>query len=443
MRDRYAHGLGIACLLILVVLARPSGAVKIQTVMADGIEAWLVEDHANPIIAVQIAFRGAGAALDPADKGGLARMTAALLDEGAGDLDSQAFQGRLEDLAIRLGFDADLDNFSGSFETLTANRDAAFELMRLALTRPRFDSEAVTRIRSQMEASLRNQAEDPGWVANRQLWTALFPDHPYGRPVEGTLESLPRIQRHDLERFAAERLGRDRIVFGVVGDITAAQLAPLLEATLSALPAKAAPGNVGDVRPNANGAVAIVDMDVPQSALSFAQTGLKRDDRRFYTLTVLNQILGGSGLTSRLFDEVREKRGLVYSVYTGLVPLDHAALIQGGAGTANERVAETVDVIRDQWRRFATGEITEVELDDSKTYLTGSFPLRFAGSRRLAGLLVSVQLENLGIDYLDRRKALIEAVTREDVNRLARDLLAPDKLSLVVVGRPKVELPAR
>jgi zinc protease len=444
MRDRFARCLGVVCLVVgLVCFARPSGAVQIQKVMTDGLEAWLVEDHANPIIAFRVAFRGAGAAVDPADKSGLARMTAALLDEGAGDLDSQAFQRRLEDLAIRLGFDADLDNFGGSFETLTANRDAASELMRLALTQPRFDPEAVGRIRSQLEASLRSQAEDPDWVANRQLWTALFPNHPYGRPVEGTPESLPRIDRDSLERFAAERLARDRMVLGVVGDITPAQLAPLLAATLGALPAKAVPANVADVRPDANGAVTIVDMDVPQSAVSFAQAGLKRDDPQFYTLTVLNQILGGGGLTSRLFDEVREKRGLVYSVYTGLVPLDHAALILGGAGTANERVAETVGVIRDQWRRLATGGITEAELGDSKTYLTGSFPLRFSGSSRLAGLLVSIQLENLGIDYLDRRNALIAAVTRDDVNRLARDLLAPDKLTCVVVGRPTVELPAR
>ena len=445
MRDRFARCLGVACiaLIALTVFARPSGAVQIRPVTADGIEAWLVEDHANPIIAVRIAFRGAGAAVDPVDKGGLARMTAALLDEGAGDLDSQAFQGRLEDLAIRLGFDADLDNFSGSFETLTANRDVAFELMRLALTRPRFDPEAVMRIRSQLEASLRNEAEDPDWVANQQLWATMFPDHPYGRPVEGTPESLPRIDRESLVRFAAERLARDRMVVGVVGDITPAQLAPLLTTTFGPLPARSVPSYVADVHPNANGAAAVVDMDVPQSAVSFAQAGLKRDDPQFYTLKVLNQILGGGGLTSRLSDEAREKRGLVYSVYTSPVPLDHAALILGGAGTTNERVAETVEVIRDQWRRLATGGITEAELADSKTYLTGSFPLSFSGSSRLAGLLVSIQLENLGIDYLDRRNELIAAVTHDDVNRLARDLLTPDKLALVVVGRPKGELPAR
>jgi zinc protease len=442
MRCHAVRLLGLICLIAVVAFARPSAAVQIQRVVTDGMEAWLVEDHANPIIAVRAAFRGSGAATDPADKAGLARLAAALLDEGAGDMDSQAFQGRLDDLAIRLGFDADLDNFGGSFETLTSNRDTAFELMRLALTQPRFDPEAIARMRGQLEAHIRSQQEDPDWLANRQLWTTLFPNHPYGRPVEGTLDTLPRIDREDLRKFTAERLARDRLVLGVVGDITPAELAPLLKATFGRLP-KGAPASVAETVPAATGGAAIVDMDVPQSAIAFAQGGLRRDDPRFYALTVLNQILGGGGLTSRLFDEVREKRGLVYSVYTGLVPLDHAALILGGAGTANERVAETIQVIREQWRRLASEGVNATELADSKTYLTGSFPLRFSGSGRIAGLLVSVQLDNLGIDYLDRRNGLIEAVTLEDVNALARHLLSPDKLTFVIVGQPKVELPAR
>jgi zinc protease len=427
----------------MVALARPSEAVQIQRVAADGTEAWLVEDHANPIIAVRFAFRGSGAAADPRDKAGLARMASALLDEGAGDLDSQAFQGRLDDLAIRLGFDADLDNFGGFFETLTKHRDVAFELMRLALTQPRFDPDAIARIRGQLEAHLRSQEEDPDWVASRRLWATLFPNHPYGPPVEGTLDSLPRIDREDLRRFVTERLARDRLVLGVVGDITPAELAGLLRATFGVLPAEGAPANVAEASANLDGGVHIIDMDVPQSAVAFAQGGLKRDDPRFYSLTVLNQILGGGGLTSRLFDEVREKRGLVYSVSTGLVPLAHSALVLGGAGTANERVADTIRVIRDQWRRLSADGVGAAELADSKTYLTGSFPLRLSGSGRIAALLVSVQLDNLGIDYLDRRNALIEAITLEDVNTLARELLAPNKLTFIIVGDPKVDRQAR
>ncbi len=433
---------GVAALTIAVfaatwlLAALPAGAVEIKRVTAGGIEAWLVEDHANPIIAMRVAFAGSGAASDPADKGGLARMTSALLDEGAGDLDSEAFQRKLEDLAIDLGFDADLDNFGGSLQTLSQNRDEAFRLFRLALGKPRFDAEPVARIRSQLQAQLRDDDEDPDTVADRKLWAALFPDHPYGRPVSGSPESLERIGVADLQAFASTRLGRDRLVIGVVGDITPEQLAALLPATFGDLPEHANTPSVPDVHPATGGPVAVIDMNVPQSAIAFAQPGLKRDDSRFYALTVMNQILGGSGLTSRLFDAVREKRGLVYSVGTGLAPMDHAALIIGSAGTANEKVAETIRVIREQWKQFAEDGVSEDELADSKTFLIGSFPLRFAGSMRLASLLTTIRLENLGIDYLDRRAGLIEAVSREDVNRLVRELLAGDSLRFVVVGKP-------
>ena len=425
-----------ALVLCLVTAVAPAAAVQIQRVMAGDIEAWLVEDHANPILSLRIAFRDAGSALDPADKAGLAWMTAALLDEGAGDLDSQAFQGKLEDLAIQLSFYADRDTFGGTLTTLTTSRDIAFNLFRLALTQPRFDADPVARIRSQLEADLRENAEDPEDRSEQVLWEKLFPEAPYGRPMEGTPESLPRIERADMQRFVADRLARGNLVIGAVGDITAAELPPLLEKTFASLPAKAAPAVVAEMRPAGAGSITVVDMDVPQSAVTFAQPGLKRDDPRFYALTILNQILGGSGLSSRLFDEVREKRGLVYGVYTTPVPLDHAALIMGDAATANQRVAETLSLIRQEWRRFANNGATAKELADSKTFLTGSFPLRFAGSKRLADLLTAIQLENLGIDYLDRRNRLIEGVTLDDVNGLAHSLLSADALTFVVVGRP-------
>lgn len=436
--------LGAVLLTVFSVMVVPAAAaVQIQKVTAGGVEAWLVEDHANPIISARIAFRHAGSAIDPPEKSGLSRMAAALLDEGAGDLDSQAFQAKLEDLAIRLSFDADRDNFGGTLTTLTANRDVAFQLLRLALTQPRFDAEPMARIRSQLEAQLRREAEDPESRANRQLWATLFPDAPYGRPVMGTAESLSHITRTDLLRFVRERLARDTLVLGVVGDVTPAELTTLLQQSFGGLPDKAVSVSLGDMALGGFGRTVVVDMNVPQSAVAFAQPGLKRDDPRFYALTVLNQILGGSGLSSRLFDEVREKRGLVYGVYTSPVPLDHAALILGGAGTANERVEETVSVIRQVWRNFAEHGASENELGDAKTFLTGSFPLRFAGSSRLAGLLTSIQLENLGIDYLDRRNQLIESVSLDDVNGLANHLLAADALTFVVVGRPQGLAPSR
>ncbi|MDP6574379.1 MAG: pitrilysin family protein [Rhodospirillales bacterium] len=426
--------LGLA--LAMAALAQPAAAVEVERVRSTGgIEAWLVRDHANPIITVRLAFRG-GAALDPAGKEGLAEMVSSLLDEGAGDLDSQAFQGRLEDQSISLRFDAGRDVFGGRLRTLTENRDAAFGLLRLALGAPRFDEAPVERIRTQILTSLKRALEDPDAIARRALARALFPDHPYGRPVRGTLESVGAVSVGDLRRFVAERLGRDNLVIGVVGDISADELAPLLDRTLGALPAKASSWKVADTRPRASGKTVVINKAVPQSAIVFGHGGPKRDDPDFYAAYVMNYVLGGGGFTSRLYNEVREKRGLAYSVYSYLNPLDHAALIVGGAGTANERVADTLAVVRAIWRRMAEEGPSAQELADAKTYLTGSFPLRFTSSRSVAGILVAMQLESLGIDYLDRRNGIIEAVTLADVGRVARRFLDPDGLTVVVVGEP-------
>lgn len=410
-------------------------AMPVQRVVSPGgVEAWLIEDHANPIVALNLAFRG-GAALDPKDKGGLARLVAATLDEGAGDLDSQAFQGRLDDLAITLGFDASRDDLTGHLKTLTENRDEAFRLLRLAVTQPRFDKEPVERVRGQLGALIKQDSARPGSVAERTLMEKLFPGHPYGRPVKGTLESLKGIAIADLKAFAGQRLARDNLVVGVAGDISPVDLGRLLDATFGALPARAAGGSVPEVRPAAIG-VQVVDMAVPQSSIVFAQAGLKRKDPDFYAAYVLNHILGGGSFSSRLYREVREKRGLAYSVGSYLAPMDHAALWAGSAGTANERADETVAIVREEWRRIATEGVTARDLEEAKTYLIGSFPLRFSSSERISAMLVQIQVEGLGIDYLEKRNGYMAAVTLDQVNTLAKKVLDPQGLGFVVVGRP-------
>ncbi|MFO1128927.1 MAG: pitrilysin family protein [Rhodospirillales bacterium] len=418
-------------------VARPAvAAVAIQRVTQDGIEAWLVEEHSNPLIAVSLAFRG-GAVLDPAGKEGLATLAMSLLDEGAGPYKAEAFKRRLEDLSIRLSFDADADSLNAGMLTLSQHRQDAFELLRMALSEPRFDADAIARVKSQLQAGLRQDAEDPDTVASRRLFAEMFPDSPYGRPTDGTPETIGRLAAGDLRSFVHQRLARGNLVIAVVGDITPDALATLLRSTFGALPATPAPAHIATVPARADGSVTVIDMKVPQSSVVFGQQGILRDDPRFYAATVLNEILGGGGLTSVLFDEVREQRGLVYSVYSALAPYDHAALWMGGAGTRNERVAETVEVIRSVWRQVAENGVQPQQVADAKTYLTGSFPLRFTSSQRLARLLVATQLENLGIDYLDRRNSLIEAVSVDDVNHLAHELLKPDSLRFVVVGQPR------
>lgn len=422
---------------VFVLYAAPAKATQIERVVSPGgIEAWLVEDHLNPIVSLHLAFRG-GSALDPKGKEGLANMVSTLLDEGAGDLDSKAFQQTLGDNSITLRFSAARDSFGARVQTLTEYRDLAFDLLRQAMTQPRFDAEPVSRLRAQLLANLRHESEDADAIAGKTLMKALYPDHPYGRPTGGTPDSVAAIQIADMRAFVKERLALDTLAIGVVGDITAKELAPLLDKTFGALPAKAAPWKVAEVAPKTAGRTIVIEKPLKQSNILFADRGLMRKDPDFYAAYVMNHILGGGGFTSRLYTEVREKRGLAYSVYTYLHPMDRSAIYAGGAGTANARVAETLKVVRDEWDKLAKDGVTEAELTAAKQYLTGSFPLRFTATERIASILVGMQTEDLGIDYLDKRNSYIEAVSLGDIRRVARKLLHPDDLTIVVVGEPK------
>lgn len=433
---------GTVAIAILCVLPA-AAAVDVQRVVSPGgIEAWLVEDHTTPVISVSIAFRG-GAALDPPGKEGLAEMVSTLLDEGAGDLDSTAFQQRIADLALDYGFDANRDSFNGSMRTLTEHRDAAFELLGLSLSAPRFDSDAVERMRAQLLARLARDANDPGNIARRVWWSTVFPDHPYGRPTEGTPESLRAITIDDLRGFVGRRFGLDNLEIGVVGDIDAATLGPLLDKTFGKLPRSVEPYELPEAVFRSPGAVVVVERDVPQSVVLFGHDAVKRDDPDFYAAAVLNYILGGGGFSSRLMTEVREKRGLAYSVATYLSTLDFAGLIVGQVATQNARVAESLEIIRREWSRMREEGPTEQELADAKTYLIGSYPLRMTTTSSLADVLTAIQLEDLPIDYMEKRTAYFEAVTMDDVRRVARRLLHPDRLVAVVVGKPEGVTPTQ
>ena len=430
-----------ALLCALLFGALPAGAVTITAVKsAGGIEAWLVEDHSLPLVAIKFSF-GGGAGLDPPGKEGLAYFTSGLLDEGAGDLDSEAYKARLEDLSIRLSFDSDVDATTGSMRTLSANADAAFELLHLALTRPRFDTEAVERVRAELVSELQDAAQDPSSIGSRIFWRTAFPDHPYGRRTRGTFASVATIDPADMRRFVAARFGRDRLKIGVVGDVTPERLRQILDRTFGDLPASSTPDTIPDAAAVDAGAYFLVKVPVPQSAVIFGERGLKRDDPDWYAALLLNEILGGSGLNSRLSAAVRDKRGLAYSVYSDLYALRHAGMIVGRVATRNDRVGEAIEVIRAEWQRMGEEGPTEAELAAAKSYSIGSFASSFDSTERMATLLVSLQVENLGIDYMDRRAQLLQKVTIEDVRRVARRLLDAAKLRIVVVGDPP-SLPA-
>ncbi|MGQ0664047.1 MAG: M16 family metallopeptidase [Pseudomonadota bacterium] len=435
--NRVLFVLALAVAAAATVAAPVRAAPKVERVLSPGgIEAWLVEDRMIPVLALEFSFRG-GAALDPAGKEGLAQLATDLMTEAAGDHDSQAFQAMLEDRSIGLSLGAGLDTLTGSLKTLNEHREVAVDLLRLMLTRPRFDTADLERLRARTLAALARASEEPNTIAGRTFMATAFPGHPYGRPVRGTPDSVAKLGPEDLKAFLAARLARDNLVIAAVGDITPFELGALLDLAFGELPAASAPGAVAEAAPHGRGRTIVVKRAIPQSVVSFGEAGVKRDDPDFYTATVMNYILGGGGFTSRLTAELREKRGLAYSVSSYLSPFDHAALVMGGTASANARVKQSIELIRAEWRRMRDEGPSAEELAEAKTYLTGSFALRLDSTARIARTLASMQYDRLGIDYLDRRNGLIEAVTLEDVRRLARRLLDPDRLLVVVVGEPE------
>ncbi len=411
-------------------------AMTIERVVSPGgIEAWLVRDSALPLIAVEFAVLGS-ADQDPPGKPGVASMATSLLDEGAGPFDAAAFQNRLERKAIELSFRSGRDYLRGTLRTLKDNRDEAFDYLRLALTEPRFDDAAVERTRAQTMSRLQREAVSPNDIASRVWWATAFPGHPYGQPVNGTVESVPNITVDDLKSYTRRVLARDGLKIAVVGDIDAESVGTLLDRTFSALPAKGKLKPVAYAVPQGLGRRIVTQLDVPQSVVNFGGPGITRNDPDFMAAYIINHILGGGSFSSRLYREVREKRGLAYGISDSLIWLNHASLLLGSTATRADATGQTIDIIEQEIRKLAEEGPTDEEFVKAKTYLKGSFALGLDTSNRIASQLVQMQLDDLGIDYIERRPALIDAVTLDDAKRVAKRLLDPGLL-VTVVGRPE------
>jgi zinc protease len=433
---RHGVGLAAAALIVSTAPAAEVASMKIERVTSPGgIEAWLVESHANPLIAMRFAFRG-GASQDGQGKEGLAYFITAMMDEGAGELGAVAFQEREQALAMRMDLDASRDVMLGSVQTLSANKDEVFDLVRLALTKPRFDEDAVERVRAQILAGLKFDENDPETVASLAWDRLAFRDHPYGRPIKGTTASIAAITRDDLKDYASRVFARDKLDISVVGDIDVETLGKTLDHVFGDLPLHAALSPVADANPPLGPTSEIIEMDVPQSVAQFGHRGIARKDDDFISAYVLNYIIGGGGFSSRLMEEVREKRGLAYSVHSNLFPYKHGAVFVGNVATKNEAVGQSLQVIEDELKRLAEQGPTADELDSAKSYLTGAYALRFESSSSIASQLLWIQIEDLGIDYVDRRNELVEAVTLDDIRRVAKRLIEADRLITTIVGKP-------
>lgn len=426
----------IPILLAGLIAAIPAAATEIREVTSpSGIKAWLVEDHSIPFTALNLAFRG-GASLDATGKRGAINLMTHTLEEGAADMDATAFATATEALGARISFDVGDDALTVSSQLLTENRDQAAALIGSALSDPLFSEDAVARVKGQILSLIRSEESDPNAISSTALAKSVWGAHPYGSSINGTAQSLAALGPQDMVEAKNRVIARDRVIVGAAGDITPEELGLLIDEILADLPEA---GTVPLPEPaefSQTGATQVIDWDSPQTVVSFALPGLAMDDPDYFAAFVADQILGGGGFSSRLMEEIREKRGLTYGVYTSLVNGVYGQSWMGGMSSSNTSVAEAVELLHGELARMADG-VTEKELEDAKTYLTGEYPLRWDGNGKISGILAGMQLIGLPIDYPQNRSAMIEAVTAEDVARVAAERLAGDSLHLVLVGRPE------
>ncbi|MEM6421689.1 MAG: pitrilysin family protein [Pseudomonadota bacterium] len=431
--------LGLVAVLGLLAPAAAEASIEIvEATSPGGVTFWHAEERTIPMVALEMRFEG-GAAIDPEGKAGLARLTMDLMDEGAGERDATAFAAEVDALSMRLGFGAQRDAVSVSARFLLETLEPAAALMAEAIAEPRFDADAIERVRGRALSGIRSGQTNPGTLARDTWYATAFAGHPYARPVSGTEESVASLTREDFVAQRARLMARDKAVIGVIGAIDAEEAGRLVDQLLAGLPAETPVDAAMPAAPETPPppGLQVVDLDVPQSTAIFGQPGYPREHPDYIPAFIMNYVLGGGGFASRLTTEVREKRGLAYSVSASFGDLAGAPLYLGSVGTENARIAESLSVIRAEWTRMAEEGVSAEELEKAKRFLTGAFPLRFDTNAKIARYMVGAQAAGLGTDYVDIRNGLIEAVTVEDIQRVARDLLQPDALSIVVVGTPE------
>ena len=403
---------------------------------AQGIDAWLVEDHSLPVIAVNFTFKGAGTINDSAEKQGLVRLLSNTMDEGAGDLTSQEFQKALNDSSISLSFSARRDDFGGSLKTLKRHKEKAFALLKLAINQPRFDEEPLERMRQANLARIRNSMGDPDWIAARLFNDIIYEGHPYALNSGGTLSSLPNIKADDLRNFHEKFLTRDRLVVGVTGDITVDELKILLDDVFGALEVKDQKDNFKTIEPQNSGKTFIYNKDIPQSIMSVTLPAMAITDPDYDALRVMNYIFGGGGFGSRLMEEAREKRGLTYGIYSGSAHQNYVDIMKVSTSTKNDSADEMFDIIKAEMTKIASNPVREEELADAKSYLIGSLLLSMTSTDKVSSILTSLQADDRSIDYLDQFERKINAVTAEDIQRVAKRVLTPENMTTIIVGKP-------
>lgn len=435
-QQRMLRRLQVCCLaLLLACLPQVVSARTVEQITTPGgIKIWLVREPAIPLVAIRFGFEG-GALQDPMGKEGLAATLAALLSEGAGDLDAAAFARRLADAGARLTFSAVRDQIYGGLDVLSKRLPEAAESTLLALTRPRFDADAVERTRGQRIADLEIASNEPRSIAFNRWYAEVFAGHVYGRPVNGTVASLRAIQREDLVHQHRRLLARSGLRIVIVGDIDGKTTVEAVDRLFGGLPATAELDAIARPVPRKLGSAVVVENDQPLATAAFGTEALSGDHPDFPALEVLRQIVGSGDFDSTLMDEIRVKRGLAYSVSLSLIHDAKASVLLGGMSTKSENMAEARRVLVEVLSRVASEGPPREPFENAKRYLTGSYLLDFDTNAKLASSLLKLWLEGRAPEYIAERNSRIHRVTLDDVKRVAKQLLDPARLSMTIVGR--------
>jgi zinc protease len=410
-------------------------AIEVETKrIGHGVSVWYAASPHVPVVDIQLVFEGAGYASDPAGREGRAALAAAMLMEGAGTLDALAFQRALDDGALQLNASVTTDQLVIHLHGLRDQVQRGGELLALALAQPQFAPTDLSRMKTTMQAQLAQMQETPDYQAMRLFDTTAFAGHPYANPIYGTAESLGLMTANDLRQYLTTYATRGNLRIAAAGDVDDDLLDAILTPVVEALREGDAATSIASVTLKGSGSLVRQAMAVPQTSVQFALPSVARDDPKFYAAYVLNHILGGNGLVSRLADRVRQQQGLVYGIGTELDVRRGISLLRGEFATRTATTSQAVDAVKQVMTELRDKGITSQECEDAKTYVIGATMLRLDSSQQVANMLMVMQVQNLGEDYLEKREGYFAAVKCADLNALAAEMLDPAKLLIAVVG---------
>ena len=422
------------CFIFLLSTLSYAEPIADRAVLANGMTLLHSEKTGLPIVTVVVAIK-AGSVAETAEKAGLANLTADLLNEGTKKRSSKEISDAIEFVGGSLSTSGGADYITVSLSVLKKDVGLGFDLLSDIILNPAFSDDELQRRKTSIKNSIIQQKEEPGTIASKAFAEAVFGKHPYGRPVEGTEESLDRITRADIVSFHQEYYVPNSTILTVVGDISKSELKSLIEKYFMSWQAKevkevSLPFPDSAEKPK----VIKIQKNITQANIILGHLGIRRDNPDYYAVSVMNYILGGGGFASRLMDNIRDNKGLAYDVHSSFPASKYGGSFQAELQTKNESANTAIKETLKEIERISTEPVSDKELGDAKAYLTGSFPLRIDSNRKIAGFLTAVEYYGLGLDYVDNYRKFIEAVTKDDILRVAKKYLHPDNFVLVVVG---------